>query len=79
MPRGGAGSTGKWPLTGFLAGESPNQTWGAMLTDFNGQKAVGISLATPNTEHEHGPALAGTKKMSIFFPLAHLTRGLQEK
>ena len=46
MPRGGAGSTGKWPLTGFLAGESPNQTWGAMLTDLNGHKAVGIILPT---------------------------------
>ena len=44
MPRGGAGSTGKWPLTGFLAGESPNQIWGAMLTDFSGHKAVGIFL-----------------------------------
>ena len=46
MPRGGAGSTGKWPLTGFLAGESPNQTWGAMLTDLNGLKAVGLFWST---------------------------------
>ena len=46
MPRGGAGSTEKWPLTGFLAGESPNQTWGAMLTDLNGHKAVKQIAAT---------------------------------
>ena len=36
----------KLPLTGFLAGESPNQTWGAMLTDLNGHKAVGLLLPT---------------------------------
>ena len=38
--QGGCRLNGKWPLTGFLAGESPNQTWGAMLTDLNGLKAV---------------------------------------
>ena len=33
MPRGGAGSTGKWPLTGFLAGPSVNWAWVAIPTD----------------------------------------------
>ena len=42
--QGGCRLNGKWPLTGFLAGESPNQTWGAMLTDLNGLKAVGLFL-----------------------------------
>ena len=44
--QGGCRLNGKWPLTGFLAGESPNQTWGAMLTDLNGLKAVGIFWPT---------------------------------
>ena len=33
MPRGGAGSTGKWPLTGFLAGASVNWAWAVIPTD----------------------------------------------
>ena len=44
--QGGGRLNGKWPLTGFLAGESPNQTWGAMLTDLNGLKAVRLILPT---------------------------------
>ena len=46
MPTGGAGSTGKWPLTGFLAGVSPDQTWGTTPTDINGHKAVKQSVTT---------------------------------